>query len=61
MDAHGYALEFGNMFSAAGATLYLPFVRVPPSRILLNSLRYDVSEMTVTADDVDAAQLARPA
>jgi Mg2+-importing ATPase len=57
----GTSSNFGNMFSAAGASLFLPFLPMLPSQILLNNLLYDVSEMTIPSDNVDEEQLHRPA
>jgi Mg2+-importing ATPase len=57
----GTSSNFGNMFSAAGASLFLPFLPMLPSQILLNNLLYDVSEMTIPTDNVDEEQLLRPA
>ena len=52
--------NFGNMFSMAAATLFLPFLPMLPLQILLNNLMYDVSEMTLPLDNVDAEDLAQP-
>ncbi len=52
--------NFGNMFSMAAATLFLPFLPMLPLQILLNNLLYDVSEVTLPLDHVDAQDLARP-
>jgi len=52
--------NFGNMFSAAGASLFLKFLPMLPSQILLNNLLYDVGQMTIPTDRVDDEQLARP-
>ena len=41
----GTSSNFGNMFSMAGATLFLPFLPMLPAQILLNNLLYDVSEI----------------
>ena len=57
----GTSSNFGNMFSAAGASLFLPFLPMLPSQILLNNLLYDISEMTIPTDNVDPEQLRRPA
>jgi P-type Mg2+ transporter len=57
----GTSSNFGNMFSAAGASLFLPFLPMLPSQILLNNLLYDLSEMTIPTDAVDEDQLLRPA
>ena len=52
--------NFGNMFSMALATLFLPFLPMLPLQILLNNLMYDVSEITLPLDNVDAEDLAQP-
>ncbi len=52
--------NFGNMVSMAGAAAVLPFLPMLPVQILLNNLLYDVSELPIPMDDVDAAALARP-
>ena len=51
--------NFGNMFSAAGASLFLSFLPMLPSQILLNNLLYDVGQMAIPTDSVDA-EIARP-
>jgi P-type Mg2+ transporter len=56
----GTSSNFGNMFSAAGASLFLPFLPMLPSQILLNNLLYDCSELTIPTDNVDEELLARP-
>lgn len=56
----GTSSNFGNMFSAAGASLFLSFLPMLPSQILLNNLLYDTSELTITTDHVDREMLARP-
>ena len=53
--------NFGNMFSAAGASLFLSFLPMLPSQILLNNLLYDVGQLAIPTDNVDAEVLARPA
>ncbi len=52
---------FGNMFSAAGASLFLSFLPMLPSQILLNNLRYDVGQLAIPGDEAHAEILARPA
>jgi Mg2+-importing ATPase len=52
--------NFGNMFSMAAATLFLPFLPMLPMQILLNNLLYDVSEIPLPLDNVDDEDLARP-
>ena len=41
----GTSSNFGNMFSMAGASLFLPFLPMLPMQILLNNLLYDLSEI----------------
>ena len=56
----GTSSNFGNMFSAAGASLFLKFLPMLPTQILLNNLLYDFSELTIPTDNVDEEMLARP-
>ena len=56
----GTSSNFGNMFSMAGATLFLPFLPMLPSQILLNNLLYDVSELPIPMDNVDRVYLTHP-
>jgi Mg2+-importing ATPase len=56
----GTSSNFGNMFSAAGASLFLSFLPMLPSQILLNNLLYDTSELTIPTDNVDEELLQRP-
>ena len=51
---------FGNMFSIAGASLFLPFLPMLPKQILLNNLISDLPFLTIASDNVDNAQLTRP-
>ena len=53
--------NFGNMFSAAGASLFLSFLPMLPSQILLNNLLYDVGQLAIPTDRVDPEVVARPA
>ena len=53
--------NFGNMFSAAGASLFLTFLPMLPSQILLNNLLYDVGQLAIPTDNVDDEVVARPA
>lgn len=57
----GTSSNFGNMFSAGGASLFLSFLPMLPTQILLNNLLYDISEMTIPTDNVDEDQLHKPA
>ena len=52
--------NFGNMFSAAGASAFLTFLPMLPTQILLNNLLYDVSQMSIPTDAVDEELLQRP-
>lgn len=52
--------NFGNMFSMAGASLFLPFLPMLPIQILLNNLMYDVSQLTIPTDRVDNNYLQNP-
>jgi Mg2+-importing ATPase len=56
----GASSNFGNMFSMAGATLFLPFLPMLPSQILLNNLLYDISELAIPMDRVDKTYLSVP-
>jgi P-type Mg2+ transporter len=53
--------NFGNMFSAAGASVFLSFLPMLPSQILLNNLLYDVGQLAIPGDRVDPEVVARPA
>jgi Mg2+-importing ATPase len=52
--------NFGNMFSMAGASLFLPFLPLLPKQILLTNLMTDFPEMTIATDTVDAELVNRP-
>ncbi len=56
----GTSSNFGNMFSMAGASLFLPFLPMLPIQILLNNLLYDLSEMPIPMDEVDPEAMAQP-
>ena len=49
----GLSSNFGNMFSAAGAVIFLPFLPMLPVQILLNNFLYDISQLTIPTDNVD--------
>lgn len=53
--------NFGNMFSAAGASAFLSFLPMLPSQILLNNLLYNAGQLVIPTDNVDPEALARPA
>jgi Mg2+-importing ATPase len=52
--------NFGNMFSMAGASLFLPFLPLLPKQILLTNLMTDFPEMTIATDAVDIEMVALP-
>ena len=56
----GTSSNFGNMFSMAGAVLFLPFLPMLPTQILLNNILYDLSELPIPFDAVDAEDIAQP-
>jgi P-type Mg2+ transporter len=56
----GTSSNFGNMFSMAGATLFLPFLPMLPAQILLNNILYDLSQSVLPFDEVDESTLAVP-
>ena len=56
----GTSSNFGNMFSMAGGVLFLPFLPMLPTQILLNNLLYDLSEMMIPLDRVSDAMAAKP-
>jgi Mg2+-importing ATPase len=56
----GVSSNFGNMFSAAGGSIFLAFLPMLPIQILLNNLLYDTSQTVMTTDNVDAEYIVRP-
>lgn len=52
--------NFGNMFSMAGASLFLPFLPLLPKQILLTNLMTDFPEMTIATDSVDSEMVDQP-
>ena len=52
--------NFGNMFSMAGISLFLPFLPLLPKQILLTNLMTDFPEMTIATDAVDHEMVDRP-
>jgi hypothetical protein len=61
----GISSNFGNMFSAAGASLFIGSVTnfqypMLPIQILLNNLLYDLSELAIPTDNVDAEYIEKP-
>ncbi|TAJ16459.1 MAG: HAD family hydrolase, partial [Rugosibacter sp.] len=56
----GTSSNFGNMFSMAGASLFLPFLPMLPTQILLNNILYDISEIPIPLDQVDTSETRTP-
>jgi P-type Mg2+ transporter len=56
----GSSSNFGNMLSMAVASLFLPFLPLLATQILLNNLLYDLSEVGIPFDAVDPSDLSRP-
>ena len=52
--------NFGNMFTMAGASLFLQFLPLLPKQILLMNLLTDLPEMTIARDAVDDELVATP-
>jgi len=52
--------NFGNMFSMAGLSLFLPFLPLLPKQILLNNFLSDFPAMTIATDSVDPEMVDRP-
>jgi Mg2+-importing ATPase len=52
--------NFGNMFSVAGASLFLPYLPMLPKQILLINFLTDLPEMTIASDNVDDVFVERP-
>jgi Mg2+-importing ATPase len=48
------------MLSMAGASLFLPFLPMLPTQILLNNFLYDMAQVTIPSDNVDAAYVRAP-
>ena len=56
----GVSSNFGNMFSASGGSIFLPFLPMMPIQILLNNLLYDTSQTVMTTDNVDDEYITKP-
>ena len=57
----GTSSNFGNMFSAATASVVLSFLPMLPGQILLNNLLYDTGQLAIPGDKVDKEQVFAPA
>jgi len=56
----GTSSNFGNMFSMAAAALFLPFLPMLPTQILLNNFLYDLAQVTIPTDRVDPSFIRKP-
>ena len=56
----GTSSNFGNMFSMAVASLFLPFLPMLPTQILLNNFLYDLAQVTIPTDHVDNTFIHKP-
>jgi P-type Mg2+ transporter len=52
--------NFGNMFSMAGASIFLPFLPLLPKQVLLTNLLTDFPEITISTDRVDSIAIEKP-
>lgn len=52
--------NFGNMFTLAASSMFLRFIPLLPSQILVNNLVSDVPNLTVATDNVDKELLKKP-
>lgn len=56
----GTSSNFGNVLSMAGASVFLPFLPMLPSQILLNNLLYDLAQIPIPTDRVDESYMRKP-
>jgi Mg2+-importing ATPase len=52
--------NFGNVFSVLGASALLPFLPMLPLQLLIQNLLYDISQISIPFDKVDADFLQKP-
>nr|WP_068889424.1 magnesium-translocating P-type ATPase [Pedobacter panaciterrae] len=52
--------NFGNMFSMAGASMFLSFLPLLPKQILLTNLMTDIPSMAIATDNVDEEWTTKP-
>lgn len=52
--------NFGNMFSMAGASLFLSFLPLLPKQVLMTNLMTDFPEMAIATDSVDVESVDQP-
>ncbi|AFL88463.1 magnesium-translocating P-type ATPase [Terriglobus roseus DSM 18391] len=56
----GTSSNFGNVLSMAVAAVALPFLPMLPAQVLLNNFLYDLSQLTIPTDRVDAEYFSKP-
>jgi Mg2+-importing ATPase len=56
----GTSSNFGNMFSMAAASVFLRFLPMLPTQILLNNFLYDLAQITIPTDSVDPSYIRKP-
>lgn len=56
----GTSSNFGNMLSMALASVFLPFLPMLPLQILVNNFLYDISQVPIPSDRVDATYMQKP-
>ncbi len=56
----GTSSNFGTMVSMAAASVFLPFLPMLPTQVLLNNLLYDLAQITIPTDNVDPEVLRVP-
>ena len=56
----GTSSNFGNMFSVAVASVFLPFLPMLPIQILFMNILYDTANMTLPTDNVDDEHVKKP-
>jgi len=52
--------NFGNMFSMAGASIFLSYLPLLPKQVLLTNLMTDFPEINIASDNVDSEALMKP-
>jgi Mg2+-importing ATPase len=52
--------NFGNVFSVLVASVFLPFLPMLPAQLLTQNLLYDISQVAIPFDNVDAELIERP-
>jgi len=56
----GTSSNFGNVLSMAGASVFLSFLPMLPTQILLNNLLYDLAQLSIPTDNVDETFIRKP-